>query len=347
MLVTISDIDGIKQFQVTDHIKKVIVVLIVVVVLFMASIVWYISHLSDRVVTLSTQSQTNRLQEQQKSATLTKRIKSLELQYNVLFETKEQQEKRLVAKIEQLKEENNKFVEQNAQQEKRLLAKIAQLEKQNRTLDHLLKARTTGSVKYSKQLKRQKKELATLRKELKALQKKLTKTEALNKKLTKAAQKNEKKIAKLLKENATQKKALKTHIAKQKKSSAHNYKARKDIFRIAKKELGKRYVWGSVGPRTFDCSGFTSYVYKKVGINIPRTSRQQAKYGKLVKRSELKPGDLIFFDTDLRRRGIDHVGIYIGNNKFIHASSARKKVIITSLNKSFYKRRFRLARRVD
>ncbi|RLA75841.1 MAG: hypothetical protein DRG30_04145 [Epsilonproteobacteria bacterium] len=115
----------------------------------------------------------------------------------------------------------------------------------------------------------------------------------------------------------------------------------------AKKQLGKRYVWGATGPRTFDCSGFTSYVCKKNGIYIPRTSINQSRVGKRVNRRGLKAGDLVFFDTSKRHRGyINHVGIYIGNNKFIHASSAKKRVVITSLEKPFYKSRFKWGSRV-
>jgi len=115
----------------------------------------------------------------------------------------------------------------------------------------------------------------------------------------------------------------------------------------AKKQLGKRYVWGATGPRSFDCSGFTSYVCKKSGVCIPRTSLKQSRMGKRISRSQLKPGDLVFFDTSKRRRGyVNHVGIYLGNNKFIHASSAKRKVIITSLEKPFYKSRFKWGSRL-
>jgi len=116
---------------------------------------------------------------------------------------------------------------------------------------------------------------------------------------------------------------------------------------VAKTKLGKRYVWGASGRKnTYDCSSFTKYVYRKNGISIPRTSINQSKHGKYVKRSNLKKGDLIFFDTSKRRKGyVNHVGIYLGNNKFIHASSAKKKVIITSLNKKFYSQRYKGARR--
>ncbi|MEA3417806.1 MAG: LysM peptidoglycan-binding domain-containing protein [Campylobacterota bacterium] len=122
----------------------------------------------------------------------------------------------------------------------------------------------------------------------------------------------------------------------------------KALPKDAKKHLGKRYVWGATGPYKFDCSGFTSYVCKKNGVCLPRTSIKQSKVGKRVNRSHLKPGDLVFFDTSKRRRGyVNHVGIYIGNNKFIHASSAKKKVVVTSLSKPFYKSRFKWGRRLS
>ncbi|SFV53400.1 Invasion associated protein p60 [hydrothermal vent metagenome] len=119
------------------------------------------------------------------------------------------------------------------------------------------------------------------------------------------------------------------------------------ITKLAKKKLGKRYVWGATGSNnTFDCSGLTTYVYKKNGINLPRRAIAQSKVGKRIARSQLRPGDLIFFDTSKGHRGyVNHVGIYIGNGKFIHASSAKKKVIITSLSKPFYSHRFKVARR--
>lgn len=120
------------------------------------------------------------------------------------------------------------------------------------------------------------------------------------------------------------------------------------ITSLAKKKLGKRYVWGATGGRnTFDCSGLTTYVYKQNGIKLPRRAIAQSRVGKRVKRENLKKGDLVFFDTSKRRKGyVNHVGIYIGDNKFIHASSAKKKVVITSLSKPFYSKRFTGARRL-
>ena len=119
------------------------------------------------------------------------------------------------------------------------------------------------------------------------------------------------------------------------------------ITSLAKTKLGKKYVWGASGNKNcYDCSSFTKFVYKNIGIDIPRTSIRQSKFGKFVKRSELKKGDLIFFDTSKKRKGyVNHVGIYLGDNKFIHASSAKKKVVITSLDKNFYSNRYKGARR--
>ena len=119
------------------------------------------------------------------------------------------------------------------------------------------------------------------------------------------------------------------------------------ITSLAKTKLGRKYVWGASGNKnTYDCSSFTKYVYKNIGVTIPRTSINQSKFGKYVKRDELQKGDLIFFDTSKRRKGyVNHVGIYLGDNKFIHASSAKKKVVITSLGKNFYSNRYKGARR--
>ncbi|WP_373030279.1 NlpC/P60 family protein [Sulfurovum sp.] len=119
------------------------------------------------------------------------------------------------------------------------------------------------------------------------------------------------------------------------------------ITTLAKTKLGKKYVWGASGHKnTYDCSSFTKYVYKNIGVTLPRTSINQSKFGKYVKRDELQKGDLVFFDTSKRRKGyVNHVGIYLGDNKFIHASSAKKKVVITSLSKNFYSNRYKGARR--
>src|SRR5690606_255041 len=112
----------------------------------------------------------------------------------------------------------------------------------------------------------------------------------------------------------------------------------------AKKYLGTKYVWGGESPKGFDCSGFTQYVFKNFKIKLNRVSRDQAKQGTAVSKSNLKPGDLVFFATN--GGSINHVGIYIGSGKFIHAESQREGVTITSMSESFYARSYVKARRV-
>ncbi len=142
---------------------------------------------------------------------------------------------------------------------------------------------------------------------------------------------------------------LKGLLSRYKQRGSYNARGSRNVVAYAKRFLGVRYRWGATGNGGFDCSGFTQYVMRHAkGRLIPRVSRRQAYYGKYVSRRNLRPGDLIFFDTSRRRRGyVNHVGIYIGNGKFIHASSGKHRVVITSLNKPFYRSRFMWGRRVN
>lgn len=116
------------------------------------------------------------------------------------------------------------------------------------------------------------------------------------------------------------------------------------IITNAKRYLGTPYVWGGTTPTGFDCSGYTQYVLKLSGINLPRTTTEQYKVGTYVAKSDLQPGDLVFLENTYRK-GISHVGIYIGNNQMIHASSS-KGVTISNLSSSYYTKHYYGARRV-
>jgi len=116
------------------------------------------------------------------------------------------------------------------------------------------------------------------------------------------------------------------------------------IINLAIAQMGKRYRWAATGPDTFDCSGFTTFVYKKNGISLPRTSTAQSEVGEKVTYSNLKKGDLIFFRSKNSSR-ISHTGIYLGNNLFIHASSAKKEVVQSKLDSGYYKENFQWGRR--
>jgi len=120
------------------------------------------------------------------------------------------------------------------------------------------------------------------------------------------------------------------------------------IIDYAKKFLGVKYVWGGTTSKGFDCSGFVKYVFGHFGIALNRVSTEQAKQGKAVKKANLQPGDLVFFDTNGGRNRINHVGIYIGGGKFIQSSSASGSsgVVISSITTGFYSRVFMTARRV-
>lgn len=113
----------------------------------------------------------------------------------------------------------------------------------------------------------------------------------------------------------------------------------------AKKYLGVPYKWGASSGKAFDCSGFSLYIMKKFNVNLERTASGQFQSGMKVAKDELQPGDLVFFST--YKKGPSHVGMYIGDNKFIHASSGVDHVTITDLDTSYYKRRYLGARRYD
>jgi len=109
------------------------------------------------------------------------------------------------------------------------------------------------------------------------------------------------------------------------------------IETLAKTHLGGKYSWGGTTPKGFDCSGYTQYIYKQVGINLPRTAYAQSKIGRPITDKSYQKGDLLFFLTD-KKRGIPitHIGIYLENNQFIHAASSKKGIIISDLNRSRY-----------
>ncbi|WP_203246537.1 C40 family peptidase [Sporosarcina beigongshangi] len=109
----------------------------------------------------------------------------------------------------------------------------------------------------------------------------------------------------------------------------------------AMKLIGIPYVFGGTTVRGFDCSGFIQYAYKKSGKNISRTTLSQFAQTKKV--TSPKPGDLVFFQNTYRK-GISHVGIYIGNNKFVHAGG--KKSQVTSLDNSYWKSKFHSFKRL-
>jgi len=120
-----------------------------------------------------------------------------------------------------------------------------------------------------------------------------------------------------------------------------------EVVAFADKFLGCPYVLGGSGPNKFDCSGLTQYVYKNFGYSIRRTATQQLDNGVEVSKENLLPGDLVFFNNaNSNKARATHVGIYIGNGEFLHASSSKVGVIISSLNTPYYTRVYTTARRI-
>jgi cell wall-associated NlpC family hydrolase len=111
------------------------------------------------------------------------------------------------------------------------------------------------------------------------------------------------------------------------------------VVSIALQYLGVPYVWGGASPSGFDCSGFTMYVYAKVGVSLPHNAAMQYGMGTPVARSQLAPGDLVFFN------GLSHVGMYIGGGRFVHAPHTGDVVKISSLSESWYSATYVGARR--
>ena len=110
---------------------------------------------------------------------------------------------------------------------------------------------------------------------------------------------------------------------------------------------GDRYVYAGQGPHRFDCSGLIYYSYATMNLWLPRRAIDQSKVGKTIPINELRYGDLIFFDTHRHFGGrVNHAGIYVGNGRFTHASSAKRRVTTSSLRKHFYRSRVVVCKRL-
>ena len=119
-----------------------------------------------------------------------------------------------------------------------------------------------------------------------------------------------------------------------------------ELSSFALELIGIRYRWGGNTPATgLDCSGLVRYVFQKVtGVTLPRTAKDMSRLGETVAVPDLQPGDLVFFDT--RRFAFSHVGIYLGDNRFVHAPRRGREVEVATLDSSFWQKRFNGARRI-
>ena len=109
------------------------------------------------------------------------------------------------------------------------------------------------------------------------------------------------------------------------------------VLRVAQRQLGIPYRYGGQDPSGFDCSGLVHYVYQHVGMNVPRTTKTLWSHAIPIRRSQLRPGDLVFFR--IKNRRVSHVGIYTGSAQFIHAPSPGKRVRYASLDTPYWRER--------
>ena len=116
------------------------------------------------------------------------------------------------------------------------------------------------------------------------------------------------------------------------------------IARTAESLQGSPYREGGAGPGGFDCSGLVSYVYARHGMPVPRDVKRQAAAGRTVPRADIRPGDLLFFET--APPGPSHVAIALDQNRFVHAPKSGTVVRIESLRSAYWSRRFLFARRI-
>ena len=142
---------------------------------------------------------------------------------------------------------------------------------------------------------------------------------------------------------SSQKSSTSSSSSSSSSGSSSSSSAGQALVDTAKKYLGVKYVWGGTSPSGFDCSGLVQYVCRQNGISVNRTSREQFKNGVAVSKSNLQPGDLVFF---ARNGVIHHVGIYVGNGNMIHAPQTGDVVKISSIETAYRQKQYAGARRV-
>jgi len=112
-----------------------------------------------------------------------------------------------------------------------------------------------------------------------------------------------------------------------------------DVADLAKRYVGCRYVWGGASPSGFDCTGFVMWVFSQFGVSLPHDEAGQLASGPSVDADDLQPGDVLVF-ANTYRRGLSHVGIYVGDGRFVHAADERHGVLVDDLWDEYWGPRF-------
>ncbi len=139
------------------------------------------------------------------------------------------------------------------------------------------------------------------------------------------------------KREVTSKPDVVTHKKAGRRSTAASSATGNQLVSLAENVVGSPYKYGGSSPKGFDCSGLVYYTHNKLGIKVPRTTRQQARHANKLSMSDIRPGDILFFR--IYGNGISHVGIYTGNNQFIHAPQSGKYVSYASITDPFWRER--------
>ncbi len=121
--------------------------------------------------------------------------------------------------------------------------------------------------------------------------------------------------------------------------------AHPSVQAVATAYLGEHYVWGDIGEAGFDCSSFVQAVFRQAGIALPRSSREQAQSGTQVALADVRPGDLMFFTSQVGGQRITHVGLALRNNRMIHAARGHHGVVISRWDSPYFLRRWMTSRR--
>lgn len=233
----------------------------------------------------------------------------------------------LVEKIEavkQLTELDKKIVKELKQKQEDLKLRQENLKKEQDKLEALNKAQQEKVKKLEDDKKEQDKLIQEARTQSAAYSDVLKEDEAQIKQTKKLIEDAKKRV-----QASSGSKTSSSSNSKPSRGSSANYSS-DAVIAYASEFLGTPYTWGANGPETFDCSGFTKYVYAHFGVRLPRVSRDQAEVGTYVEKGDLQPGDLVFF----KRGGapVHHVGIYVGNGSYIHAPRTGDVVKISSLS---------------
>ncbi|OFW59659.1 MAG: hypothetical protein A2133_00945 [Actinobacteria bacterium RBG_16_64_13] len=225
--------------------------------------------------------------------------------------------------MKRLSEQDAKLVADVSAYEEEVSARKAELAKQLEEEKTFTADAKAAEIKVQEQLTANEKALAGKEAQIAQLQKEEAARQA---KLAAEAKKRADAAKKKAAQELAKKKASTLNTSRGVKVSVPESASTSDVVAVAMQYLGSPYVWAGASPSGFDCSGFVMYVYRKVGVNLPHSSRLQYGVGQPVSRSDLRPGDLVFFFSP-----ISHVGIYIGDGKMINAAGTGKGVRIDSI----------------